>query len=103
METLLVEGRLKKRQGANRRPEECRVFIAGHHVGYIDWATYEENQRMKRRNTVLAVIVLVAAAVFLLIAPYLFRPYGIFILSTWVVMTIAASDDCPVTPTKRWR
>src|SRR6202166_4138433 len=52
METLLVEGRLKKRQGANRRPEECRVFIAGHHVGYIDWATYEENQRMKRRNTV---------------------------------------------------
>ena len=45
---------------------------------------------MKRRNTVLAVIVLVAAAVFLLIAPYLFRPYGIFILSTWVVMTIAA-------------
>src|SRR6202171_914317 len=52
METLLVEGRLKKRQAANRRPEECRVFIAGHHVGYIDWATYEENQRMKRRNTV---------------------------------------------------
>ena len=45
---------------------------------------------MKRRNTVLAVIVLVAAAVFLLIAPYLFRPYGIFILSTWIVMTIAA-------------
>jgi len=52
METLLVEGRLKKRQAANRRPEECRVFIAGHHVGYIDWATYEENQRMKSRNTV---------------------------------------------------
>jgi len=51
-ETLLVEGRLKKRQGANRRPEECRVFIAGHHVGYIDWATYEENQRMTRRNCV---------------------------------------------------
>src|ERR1700758_4761847 len=35
METSLVEGRLKKRQAANRRPEECRVFIAGHHVGYI--------------------------------------------------------------------
>jgi DNA invertase Pin-like site-specific DNA recombinase len=52
METLLVDGRLKKRQGANRRPEECRVFIAAHHVGYIDWATYEENQRMKSRNTV---------------------------------------------------
>lgn len=52
METLLVNGRLKKRQAANRRPEECRVFIAGHHVGYIDWATYEENQRMTRRNSV---------------------------------------------------
>src|SRR3954447_5532548 len=51
-ETLLVGGKLKKRQGANRRPEECRVFIADHHVGYIDWATYEENQRMTRRNSV---------------------------------------------------
>ena len=52
METLLVEGRLKKRQAAYRRPEECRVFIADHHVGYIDWVTYEENQRMMRRNSV---------------------------------------------------
>ena len=45
-------GRLKKRQGAFRRPQECRVFIAGHHTGYIDWATYEENQRMTHRNSV---------------------------------------------------
>jgi DNA invertase Pin-like site-specific DNA recombinase len=52
METLLIDGRLKKRQAANRRPEECRVFIADHHVGYIDWASYEENQRMTRRNCV---------------------------------------------------
>ncbi len=50
--TLLVEGRLEKRQGAMRRAEECRVFIRDHHVGYIDWATYEENQRMTRRNSV---------------------------------------------------
>src|SRR5580704_5418757 len=50
--TLLVEGRLEKRQGAVRRAEECRVFIRDHHVGYIDWATYEENQRMTRRNSV---------------------------------------------------
>ncbi|HVH70574.1 MAG TPA: recombinase family protein, partial [Candidatus Dormibacteraeota bacterium] len=50
--TLLVEGRLEKRQGATRRAEECRVFIPAHHVGYIDWATYEENQRMIRRNSV---------------------------------------------------
>lgn len=49
-ETLLIDGRLRKRQAANRPPEECRVFIADHHVEYIDWATYEENQRMTRRN-----------------------------------------------------
>ena len=48
----LVEGRLEKRQGAMRRAEECRVFIRDHHVGYIDWATFEENQRMIRRNSV---------------------------------------------------
>jgi DNA invertase Pin-like site-specific DNA recombinase len=50
--TLLVEGRLEKRQSAMRRAEECRVFIRDHHVGYMDWATYEENQRMTRRNSV---------------------------------------------------
>ena len=50
--TLLVEGKLEKRQGATRRAEECRVFIPAHHVGYIDWATYEENLRMIRRNSV---------------------------------------------------
>lgn len=50
--TLLIEGRLEKRQGATCRAEECRVFIRDHHVGYIDWATYEENRRMIRRNSV---------------------------------------------------
>ncbi len=45
---------------------------------------------MKRHKTAIAWAVLSAAAVFLLIAPYLFRPYGMFILSTWAVMTIAA-------------
>src|SRR5438309_1217870 len=50
--TLLVDGRLEKRQSATRRAEECRVFIPNHHEGYIDWATYEENQRMTRRNSV---------------------------------------------------
>jgi branched-chain amino acid transport system permease protein len=45
---------------------------------------------MRRRKTVIAGVVLIAAAVFLLIAPYLFRPYGMFILATWAVMTIAA-------------
>ena len=50
--TVLSEGRLEKRQGATRRAEDCRVFIPDHHVGYIDWATYEENQKMIRRNSV---------------------------------------------------
>src|SRR5499433_4248174 len=50
--TMLVDGRLEKRQSAMRPAEECRVFIRDHHVGYIDWATYEENQRMIRRNSV---------------------------------------------------
>ena len=50
--TLLVDGRLQKRQSATRRAEECRVFIPNHHEGYIDWATYEENQRMTRCNSV---------------------------------------------------
>jgi hypothetical protein len=49
---LLVDGRLEKRQSAMRRAEECRVFIRDHHVSYIDWASYEENQRMIRRNSV---------------------------------------------------
>src|SRR5215475_10778424 len=49
---VLVEGRLEKRQSAMQRAEECRVFIRDHHLGYIDWATYEENQRMIRRNSV---------------------------------------------------
>src|SRR3954447_17953312 len=50
--TLLIEGRLEKRQGGTCRAEDCRVFIRDHHVGYIDWATYEENRRMIRRNSV---------------------------------------------------
>src|ERR1700757_1368297 len=50
--TLLVDGRLEKRQSAMRPAEACRVFIRDHHVGYIDWATYEENRRMMRRNSV---------------------------------------------------
>jgi DNA invertase Pin-like site-specific DNA recombinase len=50
--TVLADGRLEKRQSALRRAEECRVFIRDHHVGYIDWAVYEENQRMIRRNSV---------------------------------------------------
>src|SRR5438309_4647587 len=49
---VVLDGRLEKRQSAMQRAEECRVFIREHHSGYIDWATYEENQRMIRRNSV---------------------------------------------------
>jgi DNA invertase Pin-like site-specific DNA recombinase len=52
VETVMVEGRLEKRQSATRRATECRVFLPDHHEAYIDWATYEENQRMIRRNSV---------------------------------------------------
>jgi len=50
-ETVLVEGRLRKRQGRMRRAEECSVFLRDHHEGYIDWETYQENQRIMRRNS----------------------------------------------------
>src|SRR6201993_2318657 len=52
METVLVDGHLKKRQTSLRPAESCRVFIRDHHEGYIDWAIYEENQRILRRNSV---------------------------------------------------
>ena len=41
-----------------------------------------------RRSVLAGVLALVA--VFLLLAPFGFRPYGIFILTMWAVMTIAA-------------
>jgi branched-chain amino acid transport system permease protein len=45
---------------------------------------------MTRRQRAVAWVVLPAAGAFLIAAPFLFRPYGIFILSTWAVLTIAA-------------
>src|ERR1700741_232062 len=50
--TLLVNGQLEKRQGGTRPPAGISVSTPAHHVGYIDWATYEENRRMMRRNSV---------------------------------------------------
>jgi branched-chain amino acid transport system permease protein len=41
-------------------------------------------------RSAIAWTVLAAAGIFLLAAPFLFRPYGIFILTTWAVLTIAA-------------
>jgi branched-chain amino acid transport system permease protein len=45
---------------------------------------------MKRGRSLLAGIVLALIAAFLLAAPLAFKPYGIFILTMWAVMTIAA-------------
>ena len=50
VETIFVDGKLKKRQGSLRRPQECRVFIPDHHEGYITWETYERNQTIIRGN-----------------------------------------------------
>ena len=46
--------------------------------------------RYERARRPLAAIALAAVAVFLLVAPFGFKPYGIFILTMWAVMTIAA-------------
>ncbi|MGD8848031.1 MAG: recombinase family protein [Desulfobacteraceae bacterium] len=46
----MVDGRIVSRMGRNLPPEECRVFIRDHHEEYIDWATFEENQRMISNN-----------------------------------------------------
>jgi DNA invertase Pin-like site-specific DNA recombinase len=46
------EHTLKKRTGRVLKPGEMRVFIRDHHEGYIDWADFEENQRMIAQNNV---------------------------------------------------
>ncbi len=50
VETVLKDGRLVKRQGSYRRPEDCRVLIRDHHEAYIDWETFEENLQRMRNN-----------------------------------------------------
>jgi branched-chain amino acid transport system permease protein len=42
------------------------------------------------RRRLLAGVALTLVAAFLIAAPFAFKPYGIFILSTWAVMTVAA-------------
>ena len=49
-EVALVDGRLVKRRGRKRSAEQARVFLREHHEGYIDWETYEDNQRKIRSN-----------------------------------------------------
>lgn len=50
-EKIFEGGKLRRRQGRYLRPEECRVFIRSHHEGYIDWESFEENNRLIRANS----------------------------------------------------
>jgi len=49
-ETVLVDGRVLKRGGKVRRPEEWKVCLWDHHEGYVDRETFEENLRMIRSH-----------------------------------------------------
>jgi len=49
-EVTWKDGVLRKRTASLLPAEEARVFIRDHHEGYIDWPTFEENQRMIQRN-----------------------------------------------------
>ena len=46
----VIDGRIVKKQGKINEPEQCRVFIKGHHEGYINWEAYEENRRIMSEN-----------------------------------------------------
>jgi DNA invertase Pin-like site-specific DNA recombinase len=50
-ELVFVDGALKRRQRNALSPEQAEVFIRDHHESYIDWPTYEENQRIMRNNS----------------------------------------------------
>jgi DNA invertase Pin-like site-specific DNA recombinase len=52
-EKIFEGGKLRRRQGKARRPEECRVFIRSHHEGYIDWESFEENNKLIRANSLV--------------------------------------------------
>jgi DNA invertase Pin-like site-specific DNA recombinase len=49
-ELVVVKGKVIKRTSPWQRPEDCRVFLPDHHEGYIDWETFEENQRIMHNN-----------------------------------------------------
>lgn len=50
VEVVWRDGQLRKRRSAAVPAEHARVFLRDHHERYIDWATFEEHQRMIRRN-----------------------------------------------------
>lgn len=48
--TRLVDGRAMKTGGHHKAMAQWDVLIRDHHEGYIDWARFEENQRMLAEN-----------------------------------------------------
>jgi hypothetical protein len=50
VEVVWRDGQVRKRRLPVLPPEQARVFLRDHHEGYIDWATFEDYQRMIRRN-----------------------------------------------------
>ena len=48
--TVHVDGRAVKTTGHNKAITAWNVLICDHHEGYIDWARFEENQRMLLEN-----------------------------------------------------
>ena len=48
--TRLVEGRAKRTTGHRKPMEHWNVLLRDHHVGYISWEEFEENQKMLAEN-----------------------------------------------------
>jgi hypothetical protein len=46
----IEEGRKHIVRGIRRSREQWQVLITAHHEGYIDWETYEHNQRVIADN-----------------------------------------------------
>jgi hypothetical protein len=50
-ETVVVGGRVRKRQTAPLPREQWKVLLRDHHEAYIDWEAFEENQRRMSGNS----------------------------------------------------
>ncbi len=50
MQSVVVDGQIRRRQASAVPPEQARVFLRDHHEGYIDYEAYQENQRMLKNN-----------------------------------------------------
>ena len=48
--TRIIDGRAVRTTGHDKPMAEWNVLIRDHHEGYIDWARFEENQRMLLEN-----------------------------------------------------